>query len=646
MSDMDNQSRGRHFKTEEERHPEPLQPRNPYVPSSVHDAYDSSYKPVYGLSSSSHAQGPRRKDRKKAPFVLLGAILVLIVAISGVGVSAFFSAKNLKAKASGAMSAISAITDSVKAQDFSSASQAAQSLADLTREMTDGLDSPLWTAVSLMPVYGQDITSARTLVGSLDKVATDALVPVLDALEANPPAELISSDKTINVAAATQLFEAVGDAAPSLAECAETVESLPQFALPQLEEIMGPARQKLSEVNALVQGAADFSPLAAPVLGAEGNRTYLIVAQNSAEMRASGGFPGSMGTLRIQDGKIELDEFSKVYDVMEEATPASMGITDAERALFGGFMDVARDAGMDPDFPRVAAIWAAAYEEKTGVQLDGVISVTPAVVQDLLAIAGSITLEDGTVVDGSNATKVLQHDLYWNYLSKETSASGNGDLTDALFAQAADLAFEKFFSGLNSGTLMQFAELMAKGVDNRSVMFWLSDETEQDALSALDCSGSVLTDASEPAVGTYFSLWIGSKMGWYIDIDNQVLSSSDNADGSRTYHVQTTFANTATSDIIETAGDYISGYLDGFDRDNLYPELYIYAPSGGSISTLEASNGAEFVEAEHEGLQVFHASRPNLRAGESIVCTYEVTTAPGAAELTFMSTPTLTKYRE
>ena len=264
----------------------------------------------------------------------------------------------------------------------------------------------------------------------------------------------------------------------------------------------------------------------------------------------------------------------------------------------------------------------------------------------MLAIAGSITLEDGTVVDGSNATKVLQHDLYWNYLSKETSASGNGDLTDALFAQAADLAFEKFFSGLNSGTLMQFAELMAKGVDNRSVMFWLSDETEQDALSALDCSGSVLTDASEPAVGTYFSLWIGSKMGWYIDIDNQVLSSSDNADGSRTYHVQTTFANTATSDIIETAGDYISGYLDGFDRDNLYPELYIYAPSGGSISTLEASNGAEFVEAEHEGLQVFHASRPNLRAGESIVCTYEVTTAPGAAELTFMSTPTLTKYRE
>ena len=129
MSDMDNQSRGRHFKTEEERHPEPLQPRNPYVPSSVHDAYDSSYKPVYGLSSSSHAQSPRRKDRKKAPFVLLGAILVLIVAISGVGVSAFFSAKNLKAKASGAMSAISAITDSVKAQDFSSASQAAQSLS-------------------------------------------------------------------------------------------------------------------------------------------------------------------------------------------------------------------------------------------------------------------------------------------------------------------------------------------------------------------------------------------------------------------------------------------------------------------------------------------------------------------------------------
>ena len=80
---------------------------------------------------------------------------------------------------------------------------------------------------------------------------------------------------------------------------------------------------------------------------------------------------------------------------------------------------------------------ATAYVEPTGVHVDGVISVTPAVVQDLLAIAGPITLSDGTVVDGTNATKVLQHDLYWNYLSKETSMSGNGDVADALFAEGS-----------------------------------------------------------------------------------------------------------------------------------------------------------------------------------------------------------------
>lgn len=608
--------------------------------------YGAPYESAYGVAPSSRSTGKSPRKRSKAPFVVGGVLVALVVAIAGVGAAALFSAKDLKAQASEVMQGVSGMSDAVAAQDYASAANAAQEVARIAGEMRDSLSSPLWTVASLVPVYGQDVSSVRAIIGSLDDVASDALVPVTEALAANPPSGLISADKTIDVPAVTQLFATIGDAADAVQTCTDTVSSLPAFHIAKLESTVAPVREKLTEMNDLVQNAADLAPLAGAIFGAEGDRTYLITAQNSAEMRASGGFPGSMGTLRLQGGKIELDEFSKVYDVMAEATSPELGVSEQEISLFGGFMNVARDAGMDPDFTRVADIWATAYEEKTGVHVDGVISVTPAVVQDLLAIAGPITLSDGTVVDGTNATKVLQHDLYWNYLSKETSMSGNGDVADALFAEAADLAFEQFFSGLNSDTLLRFVELMRKGMENRSVMFWLSDTDEQEALSALGCSGDVLTDPRSPAVGTYFSLWIGSKMGWYIDIENEITSTRENADGSRTYGVKTTYRNTATPEIIESAGDYISGYLEGFDRDNLYPELLIYAPTGGRISSFEASNGAQFVETEHKGIQVFHASRPDLRAGESIVCTYEVTTAAGDQEdLTFMSTPTLTSYR-
>lgn len=588
------------------------------------------------------------KKRSKTPFIVAGIIIVLLGVLGGVGAAALFSAKDLKAQASEVLTYVDSMSESVKAQDFNSASESAQQIANLSGDMSDKLSSPLWTAASFVPVVGQDITSARTVVGSLNDVANQVLVPMMDTIASNPLSEFITSDKTINAQAVSQLFGALASAAEPMQECTDTIEDVPAFHISMLEEKMGPVREKLVKVNGLVQKAADLAPLAESILGAKGDRVYLIAAQNSTEMRASGGFPGSIGALRITNGKIELDDFSTVYDVMADRTSDAMGVTDQEKALFGeGFMMVPRDAGMDPDFTRVAEIWASAYTEKTGVALDGVISVTPAVVQDLLAISGPITLADGLMLDGSNATKVLQNDLYWKYLSSNPSAEGGNDAADALFAQAADLAFENFFSGLNSETLMQFMKVMMEGFDNRSVMFWLTNADEQAKLDALNCSGALVTDPSEPAVGTFFSLWIGSKMGWYIDIENEITASTDNADGTRTYSVKTTYRNTASADVIATAGNYITGALAGFDIDNLYPEIFVYAPTGGSISNFSATNGAQFVETEHEGLQVFHASRPDLRDGESITCTYDVTVSADATEeLRFMSTPTLTKYRQ
>lgn len=665
MADMNNAPRGRHFKQPSGQGiPNAQAPSQPSMQGQ--SRYAQSRTSTYGSAQSggvaprgaqpqqspymqSAAGSPKApKKRSKTPFIVAGIIIVLLGVLGGVGAAALFSAKDLKAQASEVLTYVDSMSESVKTQDFNSASESAQQIANLSGDMSDKLSSPLWTAVSFVPVVGQDITSARTVVGSLNDVANQVLVPMMDTIASNPLSELITSDKTINAQAVSQLFGALASAAEPMQECTDTIEDVPAFHISMLEEKMGPVREKLVKVNGLVQKAADLAPLAESILGAKGDRVYLIAAQNSTEMRASGGFPGSIGALRITNGKIELDDFSTVYDVMADRTSDAMGVTDQEKALFGeAFMMVPRDAGMDPDFTRVAEIWASAYTEKTGVALDGVISVTPAVVQDLLAISGPITLADGMTLDGSNATKVLQSDLYWKYLSSNPSAEGGNDAADALFAQAADLAFENFFSGLNSETLMQFMKVMMEGFDNRSVMFWLTNADEQAKLDALNCSGALVTDPSEPAVGTFFSLWIGSKMGWYIDIENEITASTDNADGTRTYSVKTTYRNTASADVIATAGNYITGALAGFDIDNLYPEIFVYAPTGGSISNFSATNGAQFVETEHEGLQVFHASRPDLRDGESITCTYDVTVSADATEeLRFMSTPTLTKYRQ
>ena len=591
--------------------------------------------------------GGRSRGRKRLS-IIIGVVAVLLIALVAAAFAAVGSAKEMKSQATQVLQDVKSIQTAIGENDYAAAAQSAQQASELTGSIAGELSSPLWMVASIIPVYGQDISGMRDLMTALDDAFDDGLVPLTKTLEANPPDSLISADRRINVAAVTQLLDAVQDAAPSMQKCADVAESLPEMHIEQLKSVVDPAKEKLVTINATFQKAAALAPVAGPVLGANGNRTYLIVAQNSAELRSSGGFPGSMGTLEIRDGEIILNDFAKVYDVLTDTNPSSVSITDEEYALFGAAgMDCPRDAGIDPDFTRVASIWAASYEERNVAHLDGVISITPSVVQDILAIVGPVTLSDGTELTGSNATKVLQSDIYWKYLAEGADPDGTGGaVTDALFAQAAHETFNKLFSNLNADTLIKFASCMAKDMEDRTVMFWLTDEGEQAILASLDCSGALNDDPMRPELGVFFSLWVGSKMGWYVDIDNQVLESKKNADGSYTYKMQTTFTDTVSSEEIASGGEYIIGDIYDYEYGILYPCLYIYAPAGGSISNLESNSSVAFEEARHDGLQAFKAWRTVLRPGQPIVCTYTVTTAPNAEqEMKIVCTPTLTEYR-
>lgn len=591
--------------------------------------------------------GGRSRGRKRL-YIIIGVVAVLLIALAAAAFAAVGSAKEMKSQATQVLQDVKSIQTAIGENDYAAAAQSAQQVSELTGSIAGELSSPLWMVASIIPVYGQDISGMRDLMTALDDAFDEGLVPLTKTLEANPPDSLISADRRINVAAVTQLLDAVQNAAPSMQKCADVAESLPEMHIEQLKSVVDPAKEKLTTINATFQKAAALAPVAGPVLGANGNRTYLIVAQNSAELRSSGGFPGSMGTLEIRDGEIILNDFSKVYDVLTDTNPSSVSITDEEYALFGAAsMDCPRDAGIDPDFTRVASIWAASYEERNVAHLDGVISITPSVVQDILAIVGPVTLSDGTELTGSNATKVLQSDIYWKYLAEGADPDGTGGaVTDALFAQAAHETFNKLFSNLNADTLIKFASCMAKDMEDRTVMFWLTDEGEQAILASLDCSGALNDDPMRPELGVFFSLWVGSKMGWYVDIDNQVLESKKNADGSYTYKMQTTFTDTVSSEEIASGGEYIIGDIYDYEYGILYPCLYIYAPAGGSISNLESNSSVAFEEARHDGLQAFKAWRTVLRPDQPIVCTYTVTTAPNASqEMKIVCTPTLTEYR-
>ncbi len=583
------------------------------------------------------------------------AVLVIVCGVYGVALGS--SAMNLKSQASSAMNQVNATQKAIEQRDFASANSSARQLQQTAYQMDQDLSSPLWSVASVLPVVGSDIQGVRTIASVLNDASANALVPLTSTLQQTSIDNLVE-DGTIDTAALSTLLSAIQSAAPAMQSCTERLNALPNMNIPQLQQVVGPAKEKLSGINDSFQAAAAIAPIAGNLLGANGDRTYLLAAQNTAELRAAGGFPGSIGTLTISNGHISLGSFTKVYDMLNEDTSSSITLTSEEKNLFYGYTRYSWDNGYNPDFARVGQIWAASYNDRNSAHVDGVISLTPSVVQKLLAsLNTSITLTDGTKLDGSNATKVLEHDLYWKYLSKEAVvSSGGNDITDALFSEAAGLAFEKVLNNFDSTMLTKLSSVLLESVSDREVMMWMENSTEQNALETIGATGALDSSTQQqPTLGVFANIVQASKLGWWYGLETNVGAVQTSADGTRTYHVTTTISNYLTSSELANGGSYIisnAGTLNGINSF-----VYLYAPAGGSIENVTSSNGCQFTSAEYKGLQVMYtpnvgsdvnAAYPDFLVpnGENVTVSYDVV-LPASAEgdLQLAQVPTLQQYR-
>lgn len=641
---------------------QPGQPQPQSVYGNPYGRRDFDFQPLPNNHEHDGMIRVKKKRRKKRAKLIVCIVVIacLLVGACGYGAALALSAKDVKAQAETALSNVNGIQAAIAGQDFATAANNATGLQSSAQAMNEELSSPVWNIAAMLPVVGNDVKGVQTIASALADASENAIVPLTGSLSATPPSACIDANGNLDIAAITTLLGAIQDSAPAMQRCTDELSSLPAFHIEKLQKLVGPAQEKITGINDVFQQANTFAPIIGSMLGANGNRTYLLAAQNTAEIRASGGFPGSMGTVSINNGAIELGDFTKVYDMMAEETPAQCAITDEENALFyPWYTQYSWDNSFNPDYPRVAGIWTTAYQEKTGQSVDGVISITPTMVQDLLAATGdSFTLSDGTAIDGTNATKVLQHDLYWKYFSSGSSTSESNDVCDALFAEAAEYAFDSALDNMNASSLMKLASTMMGGLDDRRIMIWLANASEQSHIENMGYSGS-MTAASkqQPTLGVFVNFWAGSKLGWWLGMDTQIGNPVTGNDGSRTYHVTTTLTNFMTAQEAKQGGSYIVSDNDRSlgDAD---PFIYFYAPAGGMISDVTASNGATIGKATYQGLDVTFTCqvgdyavlpKPNnpLPVESTVTYSYTVTLPAGVeGDLQLATTPTLTKYHQ
>ena len=89
----------------------------------------------------------------------------------------------------------------------------------------------------------------------------------------------------------------------------------------------------------------------------DGDRDYLLVFQNNAEIRATGGLPGAVRVVEADDGKVDARPVRTRRITSAQRTPPTLPMTEAERASTTGISaGYFLNAGMTPDFPRAAEL--------------------------------------------------------------------------------------------------------------------------------------------------------------------------------------------------------------------------------------------------------------------------------------------------
>lgn len=261
--------------------------------------------------------------------------------------------------------------------------------------------------------------------------------------------------------------------------------------LPQISRAVAAFTSKvdIGSVEASLAELRRDEPGLRALLGSAEPQTYLVLQQDPAELRGTGGFIGTVGFLSFDRGKmapfnpqpVEQIDFRNGRSVL--GGPGTANHVDPPYPLAHVFhleSWALRDANWSPDFPTAAKQAEFLLGRETGRKVDGVIAIDPYLVQKLLSVTGPITIpETGDVVD--------QNNFYALTL-------GRVEVTSATRKDFVSQAAREILAKLTAVPASKYASLLnalREGCEQRSVQAYFHDPSLQALVDHNQCDGQV-----------------------------------------------------------------------------------------------------------------------------------------------------------
>lgn len=635
----------------------------------------------YGAANYvSHGSKTRTHRHVRKPIIAgVAVIIVLLLIVPGTALAV--SAKNAMDDARILMNQGSALVSQIQSGDVQGAQRTATNLNSIAKELDANVNGPLWVPLTFIPVYGDDVKSIRTLAEVANKLSEQVLIPIAQGLSTDGNARLFV-DGGFNIPVIQAMLTPIGAASDTIRECARQVNELSEPHIVQLMSPVMTVKSLMSVLSEVTGYASDLSRALPGILGANGPRTYLIMACSEAELRSVGGFPGSTGLMTVDNGKLEIGEMTAPNLSFAQSEDEVLELTDEERTLFGTRAgEYFYDAGYNPHFPRAAEIMKSIWDANKKPPFDGIISVDPVFLQSILELTGGVTTSDGVAVNGSNAAEVLMNSAYIMYSTEsfEDESTESSDIAaddqktayalasakqNAFFSEVASLALDAFFGNIDSVSMLSAVQVIGDSIADKRIYMWVANPEEQAVIEKLDAACAISMSEANPELGVYLATTVASKGNWYINSDTTVGNETKNADGSTSYSVTTTITNTLSPDdaanlpaILTTPDQYAVGKVRS--KGDMILDVYLFAPMGGVITDLQVEGdfapdtffddvgvwytqpGIEpMTRATYNGHEVWYGVTM-IEGLQSTTLTYTVTTSPNAVETLVIDTTPL-----
>lgn len=439
--------------------------------------------------------------------------------------------------------------------DFQSAQQQLDSTGAVLTTLANGLPSTKTQLnnVTALLSAGEHITTASAAVTQALKILSE-----LKSEDSDPTSQPLTD---VLIAVHTSLRPAI----PELHEATTALAQVDVNALP--EEYRGQVQEAQTILPTIQQSADQLMSLSdtlITLLGGQEDKRYLVLFLNNRELRACGGFIGSFAQVDIAQGKVTKMDIpgGGTYDLLGNFTQNIIAPQPLHRVNAAWQM---QDANWWPDCPTSFQKVEWFYNHSGGATVDGVIGLTPDVVEKMLAITGPIDMTDpyGVVIDQTNFYQITQTLAEQKYDETRTSKQIIADLTPKLL--------DKLF-GLEVRDYAPVLQLLYQQLNEKNIILYFNDQFIQQDIQNRGWAGQIKTAPQD-----YLQV-----------VDSNIAGGKTNKAIEQTIHHQADIqADGRIIDTVTVTRSHYGKSGDPFEDLNNLSYLRFYVPQGSTLLQAE-----------------------------------------------------------